>query len=89
VEARASAVLTSLDGVTGVTRAMEPSVLIDASYAAMRRAVELARSGRCSNWWTVQARMRTLGYKIVDLEWTEMQRAWLDQLCAEARTGVS
>ena len=68
---------------------MEPSVLIDASYTAMRRAVELARSGRCSNWWTVQARMRTQGYKAVDLEWTEMQRTWLDQLCAEARTGVS
>jgi hypothetical protein len=67
--------------------AMEPSVLIDASYAAMQRAVELARSGQCRNWWTVHARMRISGYNLVDLQWTEAQREWLDLLCAEAHAG--
>jgi hypothetical protein len=50
----------------------------------MQEAVALARSGQCSNWWTVQARMRVSGCEAADLDWTDMQRAWLDRLCAEA-----
>jgi hypothetical protein len=57
----------------------------DASYVAMRMAVALARSGRFSNWWTVQARLRGSGHRLNDLEWTEPQRDWLDRLCVEAR----
>jgi hypothetical protein len=56
----------------------------DRAYEAMRRAVDLARSGRCHNWWTVQARLRAEGFQIVHLEWTAPQRDWLNRLCAEA-----
>ena len=52
---------------------------------AMRHAVELARSGLCSNWWSVKARLRARRYRECDVEWTRGQRAWLDLLCAEAR----
>jgi hypothetical protein len=54
-------------------------------YTAMMRAVDLARSGQCSNWWTVQVRLRRYGYRPADLEWTGPQREWLDRLCGEAR----
>ena len=54
-------------------------------FDAMRHAVDLARSGQFSNWWTIQARLRTKGYKLVDLAWTETQQEWLDRLSAEAR----
>jgi hypothetical protein len=57
----------------------------DRRYLVMQKAVDLALSGRCSNWWTVQARMRVSGFETADLEWTDAQRDWLDQLCAEAR----
>jgi hypothetical protein len=57
----------------------------DRRYVAMQKAVDLARSGRCSNWWSVQARMLVSGCEAADLEWTDAQRAWLDRLCAEAR----
>jgi hypothetical protein len=29
--------------------------------------------------------MRVSGFETADLEWTDAQRDWLDQLCAEAR----
>jgi hypothetical protein len=61
----------------------------DRRYVAMQKAVDLALSGRCSNWWTVQARMRVSGFDTVDLEWSDAQRAWLDRLCAEARSAAS
>ncbi len=54
-------------------------------YDAMRHAVELARSGRCSNWWSVAARLRAKRYQESDVDWTRGQREWLDLLCAEAR----
>jgi hypothetical protein len=54
-------------------------------YTAMMLAVDLARSGQCSNWWTVQVRLRRYGYRSTDFEWTELQRKWLDHLCVEAR----
>jgi hypothetical protein len=57
----------------------------DRRYAAMMRAVDLARSGQYSNWWTVQVRLRGYGYRPTDLDWTERQREWLDGLCIEAR----
>lgn len=57
----------------------------DQRYVAMQKAVDLALSGQCSNWWTVQARMRVCGFQARDLEWTDAQRDWLDRLCAEAR----
>jgi hypothetical protein len=57
----------------------------DRRYDAMRHAVELARSGRCSNWWSVAARLRAKRYHESDVEWTPGQREWLDFLCTEAR----
>ncbi len=51
----------------------------------MQKAVGLARSGQCSNWWTVRARILASGCEAADLEWTDAQRDWLDRLCAEAR----
>jgi hypothetical protein len=56
---------------------------------AMQRAVDLALSGRCSNWWTIQARMRISGWSAAHLGWTDVQRDWLDRLCAEARLAAS
>jgi len=70
---------------TGMAVQMGGSEMNDQQYRAMCQAVRLARSGRCSNWWTVQAQMRISGYQIADLDWTKAQRAWLDSLCAEAR----
>lgn len=52
---------------------------------AMKHAVALALSGRCSNWWAVAARLRAKRYREADVTWTESQRQWLDQLCREAR----
>jgi hypothetical protein len=57
----------------------------DRRYDAMRHAVDLARSGLCSNWWSVAARLRAKRYHESDVEWTRGQREWLDLLCAEAR----
>jgi hypothetical protein len=59
--------------------------MIDTPYLAMRHAVDLARSGQCANWWTVQAHLRIVGYRPDDMAWTEAQRQWLDLLCDEAR----
>lgn len=56
---------------------------------AMRHAVVLALSGRCNNWWTVAARLRAKRYREADVDWTESQRQWLDQLCREARLANS
>jgi hypothetical protein len=61
----------------------------DRRYVAMQQAVGLALSGRCRNWWTVQARMRVSGCQAADLEWTSVQRDWLDRLCAQARLNLS
>jgi hypothetical protein len=57
----------------------------DQRYDAMRQAVALALSGRHSNWWAVTARLRARRYREADVEWSEGQRMWLDQLCNEAR----
>jgi hypothetical protein len=54
-------------------------------YDAMVRAVDLARTGRFNNWWTIAARLRLKRCRDEDLEWTPTQRAWLDRLCADAR----
>lgn len=62
-----------------------PNPLGDRRYEAMRRAVDLARSGRHSNWWMVQAQLRVEGYQLAHLEWTAPQRDWLNRLCAEVR----
>jgi hypothetical protein len=58
----------------------------DERYDAMRHAVDLARTGKFNNWWTIAARLRLKRCRHEDLEWTPTQRAWLDQLCADART---
>ena len=55
---------------------------------AMKHAVQLALSGRYSNWWSVSARMRATSYQESDVDWTQSQRRWLDLLCAEARRAV-
>lgn len=57
----------------------------DQRYDAMRHAVDLARTGQFSNWWSVAARLRAKRYEQADLDWTQSQREWLDRLCAEAR----
>jgi hypothetical protein len=57
----------------------------DRRHDAMRHAVALALSGRCNNWWAVSARLRARRYLETDVEWSESQRKWLDQLCREAR----
>jgi hypothetical protein len=57
----------------------------DRRHDAMRHAVALALSGRCNNWWAVSARLRARRYREADVEWSESQRMWLDQLCNEAR----
>jgi hypothetical protein len=57
----------------------------DRRYAAMKQAVDLARSGLCNNWWSIAARLRARHYHEADVEWTQGQRQWLDQLCQEAR----
>jgi hypothetical protein len=57
----------------------------DRRYDAMRHAVDLALSGRCSNWWSIAARLRAKSYREADVDWTGAQRKWLDQLCMEAR----
>jgi hypothetical protein len=54
----------------------------------MKHAVYLALSGRCSNWWSVAARLRAKRYRESDVTWTESQRQWLNQLCTEARLAV-
>jgi hypothetical protein len=55
---------------------------------AMKHAVQLALSGRYSNWWSVSARMRAMRYQESDVDWTQGQRKWLDLLCSEARRAV-
>jgi hypothetical protein len=57
----------------------------DRRYDAMRHAVALALSGRFHNWWAVAARLRAKRYHETDVDWTQGQRVWLDQLCNEAR----
>src|SRR5262245_58041326 len=52
---------------------------------AMRHAVALALSGQYNNWWAVAARLRARRFREADVDWSEGQRMWLDQLCAEAR----
>jgi hypothetical protein len=52
---------------------------------AMRHAVALALSGQYNNWWAVAARLRTRRFREADVDWSEGQRMWLDQLCNEAR----
>ena len=61
----------------------------DRRYDAMQHAVALALSGRCSNWWSVAARLRVKRYREADVNWTEGQRMWLDQLCKEARLAAA
>jgi hypothetical protein len=60
----------------------------DQRYNAMRQAVALALSGRYSNWWAVTARLRARRYREADVDWSEGQRMWLDQLCNEARLAI-
>jgi hypothetical protein len=57
----------------------------DRRYNAMRHAVDLARTGQFSSWRTVAARLRAKKYREADMQWTQVQREWLDRLCAEAR----
>jgi hypothetical protein len=57
----------------------------DRRYNAMRQAVALALSGHFNNWWTVAARLRAKGVREADVDWSQGQRVWLDQLCNEAR----
>jgi hypothetical protein len=52
---------------------------------AMRHAVALALSGQYNNWWAVAARLRVRRFREADVDWSEGQRMWLDQLCTEAR----
>lgn len=61
----------------------------DRRYNAMKHAVDLARSGLCNNWWSVHARLRAKRYLESDVDWTEGQRNWLDQLCEEARLAAA
>ena len=51
----------------------------------MKHAVQLALSGRYSNWWSVNARLRANRYQEADVDWTRGQREWLNLLCEEAR----
>lgn len=51
---------------------------------AMRMAVHLARTGQFNNWWAVAARLRARQVREEALDWTEVQRKWLDSLCLEA-----
>ena len=59
--------------------------MTDSCYEAMKHAVDLARTGRFSNWWTIAARLRIKRYQDSDLKWNLGQREWLDHLCDEAR----
>jgi hypothetical protein len=43
----------------------------DERYDAMRHAVDLARTGKFNNWWTIAARLR-LSAAATDLEWTPL-----------------
>jgi hypothetical protein len=52
---------------------------------AMRRAVELAQTGDYADWDAIAKRLRAEGYQPADLGWTQAQRNWLDQVCAEAQ----
>lgn len=61
----------------------------DRRYDAMRHAVNLARTGQFSNWWSVAAWLRAKRYREADVEWTRGQRDWLDRVCAEARLAAS
>lgn len=60
----------------------------DRRYDAMRHAVQLALTGRYSNWWSVAARLRARRYQEADVDWTRGQREWLDLLCTEARRAL-
>jgi hypothetical protein len=51
----------------------------------MRHAVDLARTGRFNGWSSVAARLRAEKYRETDVDWTPVQRRWLDRLCIEAR----
>ena len=62
--------------------------MTDRRYDAMRQAVALALSGRYNNWWAVTARLRTRRYQEADVQWSDGQRMWLDQLCNEARLAM-
>jgi hypothetical protein len=57
----------------------------DQRYNAMTCAVDLARSGKINNWWTIAARLRLKRYRDEDLDWTPTQRSWLDRLCTDAK----
>jgi hypothetical protein len=59
--------------------------LSDRRYDAMKHAVQLALTGRYSNWWSVAARLRANRYQEADVDWTHGQREWLNLLCNEAR----
>jgi hypothetical protein len=52
---------------------------------AMRHAVDLARTGKFNNWWTIAAWMQARRYREADVQFTRWQREWLDKLCKEAR----
>ena len=52
---------------------------------AMRRAVELAQTGDYADWGAIAKRLRAEGYQAADLDWTQAQCNWLDQVCAEAQ----
>jgi hypothetical protein len=57
----------------------------DEPHVAMRHAVDLAQTGWFNNWWVVYAQLRIMGYREEALNWSEVQREWLDRVCAEAR----
>jgi hypothetical protein len=52
---------------------------------AMSRAVQLAQTGDYADSRKIAKRLQTEGYRQADLAWTQAQRNWLDQVCAEAR----
>jgi hypothetical protein len=54
----------------------------------MMCAVAMARTGQFSNWWSIAARLRVRGCEDDALVWTGLQKQWLNQLCAEARSGA-
>src|SRR5262245_21010764 len=57
----------------------------DRRHDAMRHAVDLARTGKFNNWWSVIAWMQARRYREADVAFTPWQREWLDCLCKEAR----